>query len=320
MRRFVAAALLAAVTGFAFAAAGEDDAAAAFRWLQKMAQASHRLNYSGVFVYQRGDRVETSRIVHLVDETGEHAKLVSLDGQPRETYRINDDILCLLPDGQTAWLDKSRVRKLFPALLPEPISELKESYSPRLGGISRVAGRETQVVILEPRDAYRYGHKFWADTETGLLLRAGMWSREGGMVDRFSFTQVSIGTPIRRSEVRPRLAGRRIIQHSPADEGDLASDPGWNVGSVPPGFKRIYAVKRKLPGHEVPVNHIVYSDGLAAVSIFIEPAQGSVENTLTQRGALHIYTRAVGEHEVKVLGEVPAATVRTIGDSITHVR
>lgn len=317
MKRFFAAAVLAALAGAGWAAPA-DDPDAAFAWLQKMAQATHRLNYSGVFVYQREDRVETARIVHRVDESGEHAKLVYLDGQPRETYRINDDVLCFLPDGKTALLDKSRARKLFPTLLPDRISELKASYHARLAGRGRVAGRETQVVMLIPRDAYRYGHKFWADSETGLLLRAGMWQKEGEMVDRFSFTQVTIGAPIRRSEVRPQLAGRQVIQHDPAQTPDAEVDPGWKVTSVPAGFKRISAMKRRLPGQDTPVNHIVYSDGLAAVSIFIEPAQTGTERGLSQRGALHVYTRLVANHDVKVLGEVPAATVRLIGDSISY--
>ncbi|MEO1765655.1 MucB/RseB C-terminal domain-containing protein [Thiobacter aerophilum] len=318
MRRLLAAALLAAVAQAGWAVPASDDAQAAFAWLQKMAQATHRLNYSGVFVYQREDRVETVRIVHRVDESGEHAKLVYLDGQPRETYRIDGDVLCFLPDGKTALLDKSRARTLFPALLPEHSSELKASYAARLAGRGRVAGRETQVVVLAPRDAYRYGHKFWADTETGLPLRAGVWQKEGEMVDRFSFTQVNIGGPIARSEVRPQLAGRRIIQHDPAQSPDGAIDSGWKVGSVPPGFKRISAMKRTLPGQEALVNHIVYSDGLAAVSIFIQPAQPGTERGLSQRGALHVYTRLVADHDVKVLGEVPAATVRLIGDSISY--
>lgn len=316
MRFLLVAAFLAAGAP-AWAAQESGDAIA---WLQRMAQAAHRLNYTGVFVYQREDRVETSRILHRVDETGEHAKLVSLDGSPREMYRINDDVLCFMPDSKTAVLDKSRARKMFPAVLPDRIAGLAESYDARLAGRSRVAGRETQIVVLRPRDGYRYGHTFWADVETGLPLRAGVWRREGELVDRFSFTQVRIGGPIRAAEVRPQLAGRRIIQHDPAQSPDGAADPGWRVGAVPPGFARISAMKRQLPGHDAPVNHIVYSDGLAAVSIFIEPATGRAEPGLSQRGALHIYTRVVADHDVKVLGEVPEATVRLIGDSVSYVR
>lgn len=316
MKRLACAALVLVFAGPAWA--GEAESVDAFGWLQKISNATHKLNYSGTFIYQRDKRVETSRIVHLVDESGEQAKLVTLDGTQREMYRMNNDVLCFLPDSQTAVLDKSRARKIFPAILPEQISSLKESYEAKLGGQSRVAGRDTQIVLLEPKDPFRYGHKFWADTKTGLLLQAGVWKDKHEMVDRFSFSQVSIGMPIDKSEVKPKLTGRKLIQNEEGKARDGDIDPGWQVKSVPPGFKQISAMKRMLPGGQAPVNHIVFSDGLAAVSVFIEPDMGTVETSLSHRGAMHVYTRSVADHAIKVLGEVPAVTVRQIGDSVSY--
>lgn len=316
MNRLACAAL--ALVFAAPAWAGETEPGDAFGWLQKIANATHKLNYSGTFIYQRDKRVETSRIVHRVDETGEQAKLMTLDGMQREMYRMNNDVLCFLPDSQTAVLDKSRAKKMFPAILPEQISSLKESYNAKLGGRSRVAGRDAQLVVLEPKDAFRYGHKFWADTQTGLLLQAAVWKNRQDMVDRFSFSQVSIGQVIDKSEVKPKLAGRKLIQNEEGQAKDSEIDPGWQVKSVPPGFKQISAMKRMLPGGQAPVNHIVFSDGLAAVSVFIETCSEAVETSLSHRGAMNVYTRGVAEHRVKVLGEVPAATVRQIGDSVSH--
>lgn len=318
MKKLACAALMLAFGGPAWAAPGEPTDA--FGWLQKISTATHRLNYSGTFIYQREHRVETSRIVHLVDETGEQAKLVTLDGTQREMYRVNSDVLCFLPDNQTAVVDKSRAKKIFPAILPEQISSLKESYDAKLGGQSRVAGRDTRIVVLEPKDAYRYGHKFWADAKTGLLLRAGVWKDKQEMVDRFSFSEVSIGIPIDKSEVKPKLTGRKLIQNEDGAARDSEVDAGWQIKFVPPGFKQISAMKRTLPGGKAPVNHVVFSDGLAAVSVFIETDQAAdpTEASLSHRGAMHVYTRVVADHAVKVLGEVPAITVRQIGDSISY--
>lgn len=316
MRKLACAALVLAFSSPVWATGDAEDA---YLWLQKIAAATHGLNYTGTFVYQRDTRVETSRITHLVDDSGEHAKLVALDGSLRETYRVNGDVLCLLPDRKTALVDKSRAKKLFPTILPEQISSLKESYNAKLAGQGRVAGRDAQIVVLEPKDQFRYGHKFWADTKTGLLLRAAVWKDNQDMVDRFSFSDVSIGGPIDKADVKPKLMGRKLIQSEPND-ADGAIDPGWRVNSVPPGFKEISAMKRLLPGGHTPVNHIVFSDGLAAVSVFIEPASEKVQRGLSHRGALHLYTRTVADHDVKVLGEVPAVTVRQIGDSVTYVR
>ena len=79
-------------------------------------------------------------------------------------------------------------------------------------------------------------------------------------------------------------------------------------------------VKRMISGKPAPISHIVYSDGLAAVSIFIEPLAPRAKslNGLSKRGALNIYTKPVDEYQVTVLGEAPPMTVMQIGNSVYY--
>ena len=291
----------------------------AMAWLQRMTNAAQQLNYSGSFIYQHGQQIETSRITHLKDASGEHEKLVALDGRPRQIYRNNDEVYCFMPDDKTVMVDRHRVKKSFPALLPPQIAELSEYYEIKLGGQERVAGRDCQVIFLTPKDPYRYGHHLWADTQTGLLLKASTWSDKKQIVDQFAFTQIKIGGSIDRNEVKPALKGKRLIRST--GEGTtqpLPIDSGWDISTAPPGFKKVKEMKRVLPGASMPVNHIVFSDGLAAASVFIEPVSDKTMLGLSHQGALHVYSRKVGEHQVKVLGEVPAATVMQIGDAVTY--
>lgn len=316
-------ALLALFIGPAFAAAGGPQQDDAFVWLQKIAAAAHQLNYSGSFVYQHDNHVETFRITHLVDEGGEHEKLAVLDGSPRDVYRNNEQVLCFLPDNKTVIVEKRRTRKSFPAILPAAISELSEYYQVRMGGQDRIAGHECQLVILDPKDAFRYGHKLWADSKTGLLLRASTFNENNETVDQFAFTQLDIGGAINKAEVKPQLAGKKLIEQTDRTGNTAAIDAGWQIGSPPPGFKKTMEVKRMLPGSKSPVNHIMFSDGLAAVSIFIEPLDGDnvrPAQELSNTGALHVYTIPVGDSRVRVLGEVPGATVMQFGNSVSYTR
>jgi len=291
----------------------------AMAWLQRINNAAQQLNYSGNFIYQHGQQVETSRITHLKDAAGEYEKLVTLDGRPRKIYRNNDEVYCFMSDDITVMVDRHRVKKSFPALLPPQIAGLGEFYDIKLGGQERVAGRDCQVIILSPRDAYRYGHRLWADLQTGLLLKASTWTEKKKIVDQFAFTQIKIGGVIDRNEFKPELKGKRLVRST--GEGiaqALPIDPGWEIGVVPPGFKKLTEMKRVLPGAKMPVNHIVFSDGLAAASIFIEPASDKTMLGLSHQGALHVYSRKVDEYQIKVLGEVPAATVMQIGDAVSY--
>src|ERR1035437_5289246 len=143
-------------------------------WLGRVVTAAQNLNYSGTFVYQNGTQTETSRITHLVEAGKEFERLEVLDGSPREVIRNNDEVKCYLHESRTLIIEKSGQRSSFPVLLPASLAGLAEHYSIRKGLPGRVAERESQSVLLEPRDDLRYGHQFWIDVSTGLLLKAGM--------------------------------------------------------------------------------------------------------------------------------------------------
>ena len=318
--KFAVSFALSLVVGstLAFAETGSPGSGAV--WLQKVANAARTLDYTGTFVYQHGDKVETSRIWHFVDGGRELEKLEVLDGPAREVIRTDDEVLCFYPDTKTARIDKRR-SKPFPALLPDQLASLTEYYDVRMGEKERVAGREAQLMILDPKDGLRYGHRFWADVATGLLLKARMINERKEMVEQFAFTQVSFGGSVDKEALKPKYdahgPGWKLDSSSMAE--GASTDSGWVVGSYPAGFRKIMETKRTLPGRPTPVSHIVYSDGLAAISIFIEPlgANTRSEQGVWHQGAINIYKRSVNDYMVTVLGEAPSATVVQMGRSVS---
>ncbi len=293
----------------------------ALAWLQKIANAARQLNYTGIFVYQHGDQVETSRITHFVDRTGEFEKLETLDGPKREIIRTNSEILTFDAEHRVVKREKRSHRKSFPALLPDQLSHLTEFYQLRRGDQERIAGYDSQALVLEPRDPFRYGHKLWADMATGLLLKARMLDEKTHVVEQFVFTQLAIGSGVTRELVRPSFNANspewRREQQGP--DSAAPADSGWTVKSQPPGFKKIMEMKRLKPGAQAPVAHLVYSDGMAAVSVFIEqlPTSRKFQEGLSHQGAVNIYTRPLTDQLVTVLGEAPAVTVMQMANSVS---
>lgn len=318
---FFAAALFFGLSSLAQAEAGHPNALAE---LKKIAAAAHQLNYRGTFIYQYGDHVETSRIVHLKNAGGEHEKVESLDGSPREIVRTNDQVLCFKPDGDAgvSVLEK-RTEKIFPALLPVQTDGIGDNYRVRNVGEERVAGYHCNVIALEPKDQYRYRLKLWADRATGLLLKAATYNENNELVGQFVFTQVEMGGQIDKAALKPKIAGRKIIVSSglPAATELRQNDLVWKVSRLPPGFAPVTMLKRVLPGKNVPVNQLVFSDGLATVSVFIEPLPSGAKppQGSSRQGAVNFYMRTLADHQVIVLGEVPAATVAQIGKSVVSV-
>ncbi|HEX7221512.1 MAG TPA: MucB/RseB C-terminal domain-containing protein [Burkholderiales bacterium] len=290
--------------------------AEALGWLRKMHNATHKLSYSGVFVYQNGTRSETSRITRFADAAGDVEKLEVMDGMPREIVRTKDTVSCYLPGSRVVKVDR-RTERDFPALLPERITALARHYDISLGETHRIAGYDCQAVVLTPRDNLRYGYRLYADVNTGMLLKAVTVDANGEQVEQMTFTQLTMGG-VTRDMVKPRRGARSWrVEDAAAAPAQLA---GWGLSKELPGFEKIIELKRRL-GETRSAGQVVYSDGMAAVSVFIEPleAKGEPARTgLSSMGAIHIYTREVANHMVTVVGEAPAVSVQRIANAVEY--
>jgi sigma-E factor negative regulatory protein RseB len=231
--------------------------------------------------------------------------------------RTRDTVRCYLPDTRVVKVDRRSADRSFPALLPERIGALARHYDVELGATQRVAGFDCQTVVLTPKDNLRYGYRLYADAKSGMLLKAVTFDADGDTVEQFSFTQLSIGG-VTRQQVRPKHAAREWrVEDTEAEPARLA---GWSLSAELPGFRKIVELKRRL-GESRPVGQLVYSDGLAAVSVFIEPMQDRrdpVQTGVASLGAIHIYTREVANHMVTVVGEAPAVSVQRIGNAVEY--
>lgn len=314
--------VLLGLAGAAHADTPVHQAQDALNWLKKMAAASRQLNYSGTFVYQYNNQTETSRVVHFVNSAGgEFERLETLDGPPREVVRSNDQIVCYLPSSKSVLVEQ-RGGRHFPGLLPDSLGGIPENYEVRREEQDRIAGHDCVWIAVLPRDSLRYGRRFCAELSSGLPLRARTVNEKNETVESFGFTQLKLGGAFNRDQVRSRYADKARAQNWRVDRsalnaaGDTPADTGWIVNNQPVGFRKMMEVKRLIAGRSAPVSHIVFSDGLTAVSVFIEPASKPGAQSLSHQGAVNIYTRPYGSHLVTVLGEAPAATVMQIANSL----
>ena len=318
----VLAFLLMLAPGLAFSPAQAQSQQDAAAWLKRIYQASQKLSYSGTFVYRQGERSESSRITRVVDARTDTEKLEALDGVRREIVRNGDEVRCYLPDIKVMKVDRRSKHPTFPALLPAQNAALSELYEVSKEETARIAGFDCQAISLKPKDEYRYGYKLWADIATGMLLKARIVNERGEAVEEFTFTQLKIGGNIDKEAVKSAFAAESRqwkVEDAGVVKADLARS-GWTINPGIPGFHKVVEINRQLR-HSQNVSQIVYSDGLAAVSVFIEPIelrQETVRKGLSSMGAVNIYTRKLANHVVTVVGEAPAKTVQQIGDTVEY--
>lgn len=303
--------------------AGEQQAS--LGWLKIVAFAGHQTDYSGIFVYQYDNHVETSRITHVVEPDGEYEKLESLDGPKREIIRHHGQVWCYI-NHKMVQMDSKQypMRSRFTDLPPEQLSALNANYRAKEVGMERVAGYNTQAILFQPRDSLRYTHKIWVHTDSGLLLKASVLGDKNQVVEQYAFTQLQLGGNLDRSW---------IVQDAPViKQGASASMPpqnsrgmihinsGWVVDALPSGFKKSMEVERQMHDKHSPVTQLVFSDGLSAISIFVEPNDHDEDDVegLSSRGAVNIYHKVVGDHLITVVGEVPPHTLMQVFHSVRH--
>jgi sigma-E factor negative regulatory protein RseB len=313
----------ALLLGTAFCLAGSiarAEGRSAIEWLRAVRAAAQRSNYTGTIIYQRGDEVRSSHIVHFFDGVMPRERVLTLDGRPREFIRRGDEVQCLYPKSHRLVIEQPGPRATFPALGQIDVNRVLEHYLLTTGDVERVAGIDCRVLQLASRDSLRYGYKLWVEPNSGLLLKIQVLGGDDAVVEQIAFSDVRIGEAIPLTELKPSwsTAGWEVVRH-PSHQIVL-SRQGWSI-TAPEGFSMLTEVERHLGNDSTQAAlQAVYSDGLATVSVFIEPGAAVADpEPLQHHGPSTAFMRRVGDARVTVVGEVPPMTARSIADSVRFV-
>lgn len=293
------------------------------RMLARAHDAAQSLSYSGTYVHQRGPEVRSLRIAHQRTANGTLEKIESLDGLPTETVRRGERVMTYLPQQRRILIQDREPGPAFPGLRALDAKRLTAHYRLRWLGDEQVAGRHASAWALEPRDALRYGYRFWADRASGLLLRAQTISEKAEVVEQAAFSQLATGAlPAARFSASARDTRGWRTEEASGRPASAAMVAAWHAGWLPPGFEPVGAWVRKLgpAAHrgdaERDVLQLLYSDGLAGLSVFIEPWSAERSARPLQLGALNMVGKRHGKFSLTIVGEVPMLAVRQVADAI----
>lgn len=304
--------------------------------LQRMNQAFVKLSYDGVFSYYTGGDLASLRVVHKVVDGVQRERLVHLNGAPREIVRHGEKVACIvMPGDDLIALEKSIPAGPFARAFVREFDRISDTYAVGTFGEGRVAGRAATRVAVRPKDEHRYGYRLWLDKETSLLLRSELVDHDGNKLEIFMFNQVRLGDEVSEQSLEPEEAQGSMVSHltlQPADgqwqpptAADEPMPSTWSTSWLPPGFQMAAADLRHKASSGQHVSSLMYSDGLAAFSIYIEPMpeQGAA-SMVSQNGATVAVTDRVdadgGYFLVTLIGEIPVATAREIIASVQQKR
>ena len=297
------------------------------QWLERMNQALTTRNYDGVFSHWQDGRVEMLRIVHRNQNGAVTERLASLDGSGREFIRTGAELSCYLPDKRTVLVTtQSDAAGSLLASLPSFDETSAGFYDIQELVRTRLNRRATRVIAVMPRDEFRYGYRLWIDESTAMPLKTQLCDAHGRVIEQMVFASLTLTAHIPDSAFRPEVAtnGFQWLRNNPPPVAPEVSNTMalWNVLKLPPGFRMSARSAQVLPGAHDPVAHLVFTDGLASVSVFVDSrAAGPPSADLAAFGVANVgsasaFATVIDGHKVTAVGEVPPATVRFIASSV----
>lgn len=297
-------------------------------WLKRMHEAARKRSYTGTFVVSSGGAMSSARIWHVCESGQQVERVETLSGAPRSIFRHNDQVITFLPEHKVARSEKRASLGLFPEQFSSADSRIADFYKVRQEGSERVAGVEADITLVLAKDALRFGYRVWTERKNGLVVKLQTLGTEGQVLEQAAFSELELDAPVRMDKLLQMMAkveGYRL--EKPALVKTSAVAEGWTLKTPVPGFNPMSCYKRPVTaagvsaaaGSEEPLQWI-FSDGLASVSIFVEPfdRQRHRQETSLSLGATQTLTRQMEPYWITVMGEVPMATLRLFANGLAH--
>jgi len=286
-------------------------------WLERMASVVNSIDYEGTVIRRKDGRAEALKVMHRVVDGVVNEKVTTQEGEGLEIIRNGNDVHCILPDKKSVLIEEWNDRSTLFSTLPRSELRFGSEYDLSIVREERVAGRRALLLAIRPHDIYRFGQRLLLDRETAFPLRTELVGSDGAILEQLKFADISFNTTITDAALEPSLSIENFTWYSePARAETTDIDTDWGCDDLPGGFRVVSTRKEAMPGLDTPVTHIVYSDGLATVSVFISAQQDRDIAERHRVGAANSYSTLIDDYQVTAVGEVPAVTGERIAQSM----
>ncbi len=265
-------------------------------WLQKMTSAVQTTNYEGTVIRIQDGLVDALKVMHVVSEGVICEKVIIQQGKDLEIIRNGNEVRFIMPERKSVvveeWDDKST---LF-STLPSSDIRFGNEYDVSIVRKERIAGRKTIMLAIRPHDSFRYGHRIWLDIATGFPLQTKLLDEHGEIIEQVKFADITFNAEIDVSDIQPSIdidGFRWYTKPRRTDAPEVVTD--WVSDNLPPGFRVTSTRGERISGSDDPVTQMMLSDGLASVSVFVEPGKDQNAASRSRVGASNAFSIASGD-------------------------
>ena len=305
-------------------------------WLLRAHESSKKRAYIGTYVLSSGGAMSTAKIWHVCEGDQQIERVETLTGAPRSIFRHNDKVVTFMPEQKVVRTEKRELAGSFPGLVQAANNQIADFYQLKTEGIDRIAGLDADVVVLQPKDNLRFGYRVWTEQKKGLVVKLQTLDVDGKLLEQAAFSELQLDAPVKMDklvQMMSKVGGYR--QERPVLVKTTAKAEGWTLKVAVPGFQPLSCYKRPAAGvisnaggnigsgsasaaiSDEPMQWI-FSDGLASVSLFVEPfdRQRHDKETSAVMGATQSISKQLGSYWLTVMGEVPLQTLRLFASGL----
>jgi len=290
-------------------------------WLSRLHEASKRRSYIGTYVVSSGGQMQSAKIWHVCEGTQQMERVESLTGAQRSTFRHNDKVVTFMPEQKVVRSERREAPGNFPGLVQSADNQIAEFYKLKAEGVERIAGLESDVVLLIPKDNMRFGYRVWTEQKRGLVVKLQTLDSDRRILEQAAFSELQLDAPVKLDkllQMMGKVDGYRVEESALVKT--TASAEGWRLLTPVAGFKPMSCYKRPTSGGALADDPMqwVFSDGLASVSLFVEPfdRQRHIKESAMSMGATHTITRQLGSYWLTAMGEVPMSTLKQFASGL----
>jgi len=285
-------------------------------WLRHMSAAVQSTSYEGTVIRIKDGKAEALKVVHTIKDGVIMEKVVAQEGNGLEIIRHGNEVHCILPDRKSVLVEEWDDQSTLFSTLPSSEIRFGNEYDVAIVRKERIAGREAILLAIRPHDGFRYGHRIWLDTETSFPLQAQLIS-DGSAIEQVKFAEITLNHEIHASALEPSYSTEHFTWlRRPSGHAGTVVEASWVSDELPAGFRVVSAHEETMEGTDEAVTHILYSDGMANVSVFIAANSGKLAAGSARVGGSNSYGVEHGDYEITAIGEVPALTVEQIATSM----
>lgn len=306
--------LIGLLAGFATALADSSDPSV---WLDRMGDAVKKTSYEGTVIRIRDGEAEALKVVHTFADGVIREKVIAQEGNGLEIIRNGNEVHCILPDRKSVLVEEWDDQSTLFSTLPSRDFRFGSEYDVSIVREDRVAGRQANLLAVRPHDGYRYGYRIWLDTETSFPLQTQLIGTDGAAIEQIKFAEISLNQEIHASALAPSYSTENYRWFNQSNLHVTRSvETGWVSANLPQGFRVISTHEERMTDGDQYVTHILYSDGLANVSVFVAELEEGDSQGESNVGGSNAYSAIVGDHHVTAVGKVPAITVEQIATTM----